>query len=136
LNGQANIGDTSIALGRYKIPARFYDAGAFSEGLAAVQPFAAVEAYGFINKSGGLVIQVDYDEVRSFCDGLAAVWRNGKWGYINRKGETVIEPGSRKLPIFHMGLPTLSYRMRRDNFVMLESTGRAKCSGFQKTPCG
>ena len=31
-----------------------------------------------------------YDEARCFIEGLAAVKKDGKWGFINVKGETVI----------------------------------------------
>jgi WG containing repeat len=80
------------SFGRYAIPLRFFDAGPFSEGLAPVRPFSAVAVFGFINRSGRVVIRADYGAVRSFCEGLAAVWDKGNWGYINRKGEIVIEP--------------------------------------------
>lgn len=37
------------------------------------------------------IIAPKYDEVRSFSDDLAAVMQNEKWGYIDVKGNTVIE---------------------------------------------
>ncbi|WP_153720910.1 WG repeat-containing protein [Sporosarcina cascadiensis] len=32
-----------------------------------------------------------YDDAKTFSEGLAAVGKNGKWGYINEAGETVID---------------------------------------------
>ena len=42
---------------------------------------------GFIDKSGKLVIDAKYDEAENFSEGLAGVELNGKWGYINIKGD-------------------------------------------------
>ena len=36
------------------------------------------------------IIGYQYEDAHSFSDGLAAVQKNGKWGYINTDGETVI----------------------------------------------
>lgn len=37
-----------------------------------------------------MVIKPQFTEAYSFQDGLAGVKKNGKWGYINQKGELVI----------------------------------------------
>lgn len=37
------------------------------------------------------IIEPKYDEVRSFSDELAAVMQNNKWGYIDTKGNVVID---------------------------------------------
>ncbi len=46
--------------------------------------------FGYINISGQLVIADIYDGVREFSNDFAATNINGKWGYIDRFGETVI----------------------------------------------
>ena len=46
--------------------------------------------WGFADRDGKIVIECIYDEVKPFCEGLAAVKLNDKWGYINDKGEVVI----------------------------------------------
>lgn len=33
-----------------------------------------------------------YDDIYYFSEGLAPVRKNGKWGYINKKGKAVIKP--------------------------------------------
>lgn len=45
--------------------------------------------YGVWN-GDGLASDFIYDECGSYSDGLLAVCKNGKWGYINERGEEVI----------------------------------------------
>ena len=45
--------------------------------------------YGFIDTSGW-IIPCDYQYAADFHNGKACVKKNGKWGFINHKGETVI----------------------------------------------
>ena len=52
--------DQGRKIPRYRIPARFYNGSQFSEGLA---PVRIGKKYGFINKSGRLVIQANFEEV-------------------------------------------------------------------------
>jgi len=48
------------------------------------------EKWGFINKSGMLVIESKFGFAGDFKEGLAAISYGGKSGYINQKGEIVI----------------------------------------------
>lgn len=54
------------------------------------------EKWGFMNKSGEIVIKPEYSQAQDFCDGLAAVLKYepentfGKWGFIDKKGNLVI----------------------------------------------
>lgn len=63
----------------------------FSEGLAGVEKNGK---WGFIDKSGKLVINYQFDEVDGdgFNEGLAAVKQGDKWGFINRAGKFEIKP--------------------------------------------
>lgn len=45
-----------------------------------------------------------YEKLGSFSEGLAAVMRDGKWGYINTKGEEVIPCRYSMCEAFHEGL--------------------------------
>jgi hypothetical protein len=69
----------------------FDDADLFAEndGYAAVKTNGK---WGFVDKSGNMVIQSEYDNARSFSNGFAAVKVNGKWGFIDEDGNMVIEP--------------------------------------------
>ena len=71
--------------------------GSFSEGFAkvALQDDQDTEGspklkYGFIDKTGKEVIALQYEDAGDFQNGLAKVKKDGKWGYINTKGETVL----------------------------------------------
>ena len=50
------------------------------------------DLYGFINKTGKIVIKPQFEEAESFSEGLAPVMIDKKYGYINKTGKTVIEP--------------------------------------------
>ena len=50
-----------------------------------------------MNEKGDIVIPIKYDSVEEFREGLAAIKRNGKYGFINEKGEIVI-------PIEYVGI--------------------------------
>ena len=70
--------------------AKKYDSkGRYYEGLAVVEYRGK---YGFIDKTGKEVIPIKYDDVYSFSEiSLALVKLEGKWFYINPKGECVID---------------------------------------------
>ncbi len=59
----------------------------FSDGLCAVQN--DMEKWGFINKSGELVVDYLYDEVEQYRDGLALCRVNGEKIYIDKDGNEV-----------------------------------------------
>jgi hypothetical protein len=76
----------------------FDSAGAFTEGLASVGMNKRTSdgqekmAYGYIDRTGRVVIPPQYDETYGFSEGLGRVVVNGKWGFIDKKGQMVIEP--------------------------------------------
>jgi len=53
--------------------------------------YVKIEDVNFASQAADLqlVIPPFYEEGHLFVDGIAAVKRNGKWGYINEKGETI-----------------------------------------------
>ena len=72
---------TLIAPGAVVVNASGYEgAGNFSEGLAAV--FDRHKGWGFIDKTGAVVIQPRFEGSLGFRDGLAPVVLAGKWGFI------------------------------------------------------
>ncbi len=78
----------------------------FSQGLAAVQTGgggtcgAVLCVYGYIGRTGKMIVEPEFFEAREFSEGLAAVSTNdsaggavvGEWGYINKQGQLVIKP--------------------------------------------
>jgi hypothetical protein len=52
--------------------------------------FSNGDKWGFINTEGIVVIEPQYEDAKSFSNGLAAVQVDGKWGYINAENKLVI----------------------------------------------
>lgn len=89
--------------GNMVIHQNYYNGGNFHSGMAWVQEAISNEEdssffaseytggkFGYINKTGELVIPYIYDDVTDFDGEYAAVKKDEKWGLINKKGETVI----------------------------------------------
>lgn len=80
------------------IPAIYQDAGEFHEGLAWVVLESTPErnTFGYIDRTGNLVITGDFYHAHDFSHGLAAVRikteQGHKYGFINRHGEMAIAP--------------------------------------------
>ncbi len=47
---------------------------------------------------------MQYSDAAPFSEGLAATEMNGKWGYVDRTGKTVVEPQFDYTYGFHGGL--------------------------------
>lgn len=60
--------------------------------------------YGFINKSGKLVVSIKYDQVKNFSGGFAAVRKGKDWGIIDTKGKTVVSLKYDEVTFFSEGL--------------------------------
>jgi hypothetical protein len=59
---------------------------------SGLYPIRQNNKVGFINRSGHIVIEPQFDEACGFSEGLSLAAANGKWGYIDRTGEFVIQP--------------------------------------------
>jgi uncharacterized membrane-anchored protein YhcB (DUF1043 family) len=59
----------------------------FSEGFAAV---GIDGKWGFIDRTGSVVVPIIYDGIVSFRDGFAAVCIDGKWGFVDTTGSVVV----------------------------------------------
>lgn len=80
--------------GSVAIPAKFYEVGNFSEGLAFVRP-SDERRYGYINKQGRLVIKSQFKYATDFHEGMALVILTGDiYGFIDRTGKVVLQSGS------------------------------------------
>jgi hypothetical protein len=76
--------------GREVIPAKYYEASNFSEGLAFVR-LTEKGKYGYINQKGELAITFQFDWASSFHEGLAAVrLSKGKYGFIDKTGKVIL----------------------------------------------
>ena len=83
--------------GAMVLPAQFWAAEDFSEGLARVNQ-------GFIDHQGSLAIKGSFTRATSFSEGFAAVQQNfDKWGYIDKRGTWMVEPTLEKAEAFREG---------------------------------
>ena len=82
----------------------------FAEGLAVValggsrQISGPVGKFGFMDKSGSIVISPTFNSAASFSDGLASVSVAGKYGFIDKTGKFIIEPMFTDASSFSEGL--------------------------------
>lgn len=63
----------------------------FSDGLARVETESSSgkPLFGYVNKTGTLVIKEQYDKAGDFSDGYAIVWKGSTWYIINKTGKVV-----------------------------------------------
>lgn len=82
---------------------------AFSEDLAKIH-ISDKNCYGFLNQSGGiqLILGNEIEEVNNFKNGLALAKVKGRYGYINKSGEFVINPKFGYAKDFNNGLAVVS----------------------------
>jgi len=93
----------------------------FSEGLAEVQ---TGEKWGYIDRSGRMVIRPRFQAAKYFSEGLASVKVNDRWGYIDRTGKMVIPADFQEAGEFSEGLAAVKlagswgYIDKAGNFVV------------------
>lgn len=108
-------------------------------GCGSIKELSQGSKWGFIDTSGKVVIQPQFDEVATpvligcsedniaqrsggngFSEGLAAVNVNGKWGYIDKSGKYVISPQFSLARSFHEGLAFVG---QGDNYGYIDKSG-------------
>ena len=63
-----------------------------NSGLFVIREGGTDGKYGFIDKTGKVVIEPQYDYVEPFSEGMARVEVGDKWGFVDEKGKLVIAP--------------------------------------------
>ena len=92
----------------------------FCEGLARVgQPLGLVIEYCFINEEGKIISEW-YIDAKDFSEGLAAVRRSDKWGFIDKQGKEVIKPKYSYVVSFSEGL---AFVTRYDKDFLIDKDG-------------
>ncbi|WP_026476125.1 WG repeat-containing protein [Alkaliphilus transvaalensis] len=66
-----------------------YEFSEFSEGKLVVEN-VETRKFGHLDPRGNTVVDFIWDGSLPFYQGLAAVWLDGKWGYINHDNEIVV----------------------------------------------
>ena len=77
--------------------------------------------WGFIDKTGRLVISPQYNYADEFHNGLAAVLVGGKWGFIDKSGQMVIQPRFTRAGRFSSGVAQVSIA---NKWGLIDSTGK------------
>ena len=77
----------------------------FAEGFAVIE---IGDKYGFIHKSGKIVLYPIYDALFPFCEGMALYSNNGKWGYLNTDIKVAIEAQYYGAGLFSEGVAPVS----------------------------
>ncbi len=72
--------------GNLVIEAKFSDISEFRNGLAVANTDPYEPKYGFIDEQGEWIIQPKFENANQFSEGLARVFQDGKYGFIDRKG--------------------------------------------------
>lgn len=67
------------------IPAEFDSVGQFHNGLAVI---AFKEKYGLLDKTGTIILPLEYDAVQTVNEGRSAIAKAGMWGYFLKKRKT------------------------------------------------
>jgi hypothetical protein len=76
-------------------------AGASDDLKPSLYPVDIDGKWGYINRTGHVVIPARYDEAAYFTEGLAAVRVRGRYGYIDPAGHWVIPPRFKYAFAFH-----------------------------------
>lgn len=100
-----------------RIPLRYEAAKPFRNGLAAVRIDGR---WGYIDRSGDLVIQPAYADAAPFYGEFAEVLVDGAAGVIDRRGRMVLRPQFKRIVPFV-----------RDVFIAIPSGSNGRSSGFQ-----
>ncbi|MBO4710917.1 WG repeat-containing protein [bacterium] len=70
------------------LPGEYLHINEFKEELSSVK--SKDNKCGFIDRSGKVVIPLEYEDAGNFSEGFAPVKKEGKWGYISKSGEVKI----------------------------------------------
>lgn len=77
------------ASGEVVIDYNFLKPGTFQNGYAYAL-FKGEAEFNWIDHLGNVVFSEGYDNIRTIRDGIAAVQKDNKWGYVNAEDEVVI----------------------------------------------
>lgn len=97
--------------------------------------------YGYIDRTGKVVIAPQYENTMGFNEGVAATRMNGKYGYIDTKGKWVIAPQFEFTYKFSEGLAMVrtgkkySWINRKGETVIQPMEFQEVCVGFDDGHC-
>ena len=72
--------------------------------IISLHPIKIGDKYGYIDQTGRVVIQPQFDSARDFSEGMALIQMSKKYGFIDKKGYLVIPPQFDDAGVFSEGL--------------------------------
>lgn len=85
-SGKGRINDNGDTI----VPPIYKTTGNLSDGMYIVENKNG--KWGAYNEKGNLIVNVRFDGIKHYNEGLAPFELNGKWGYVDKKGLVVIKP--------------------------------------------
>jgi hypothetical protein len=90
----------------------------FSQNIDySLVPYRKADKWGFMNPSKTIIISPQYNDVRWFSEGMAAVKVGVKWGYINKAGKLVIPAKFTVAKSFRKGYIPLKNKIEGDTIL-------------------
>lgn len=81
--------------------------------------------FGFIDKSGGVVIPLDLEAAWHFYQGYAPAMKNGKWGHLDQAGNWAVPPIFQRVDYFFDGFARV---MKDDYWGVVDTRGKVVVS--------
>jgi len=92
-----------------KISPQFISAGDFGNGLAPARKSS--NQFGYVNRTGTLVIPEQFEIAEPFQEERAAVFVDGKWTFIDTSGNQITTPKFDEVNPFFNGLAKVTIRI-------------------------
>jgi len=89
-------------------------------------------AWGYINKSGDVVIPLKFERASSFHEGLAAVrWKGKGWGYLSNTGKIVVPPNYNYAGNFKEGVACVQKKGKSASWITIDAKGKRVFKEFE-----
>ncbi|WP_106154831.1 WG repeat-containing protein [Marinilabilia salmonicolor] len=112
-----NLGDTVIPIGKYKFLNPLDD-----EGMILATNYK--DKQGFIDINENIIIPFNYEDLGVFSHNLTFAEKNGTFGYLNRKGKTIIDFQFSEAKYFYN--PGLAIVKKESGWGLIDTLGNFK----------
>lgn len=107
----------------------------FSDNLAVVESNGK---YGYLGKTGDIVIEPQFEFATDFSEGYACVYSAGKYGFIDKDGNIVVEPQFESDSAFYGGLACVAVEREVNQSTIInpiQTTKQSTTEGKSKEGC-
>lgn len=96
--------------GNIVVEPKFDDVVKYCQGVA---PYRIKDKFGLIDKAGNVITEPIYDYIADTCDEVGRIAQlDEKWGWIDNKGQVIIDFSFDKVCSFHEKLAAVSYNLQ------------------------